>query len=96
LLNELLGNYGLEGMNMPYTMEDFEREVEEKVLKKMSPEKLLRRLSPEQRLEGLSSEQRLEGLSSEQLLSHVPLEEIETFLKKLKAKIATEPPKPQS
>ena len=33
---------------MPYTMEDFEREVAQKVLKK---------LTPEQRLEGLTAEE---------------------------------------
>ena len=48
LLNELLDFYGLEGIAMPYTMEDFEREVEEKFLKKLPAEKLLANLSPDQ------------------------------------------------
>jgi hypothetical protein len=60
LLNELLSYYGLEGMAMPYTMEDFEREA---------ADNLLRKLTPAQRLKGLSPKQRLEGLSPEQLLS---------------------------
>ena len=66
---------------MPYTMEDFEREVAQKVLKKLTPE------------------QRLEGLSPKELLSHVPLVEIETYLKEQKAaqeKTSPDLPKPPS
>jgi hypothetical protein len=76
LVNELLEYYGLEGIAMPYTMEEFEREVAEKVLKK---------LTPQQRLKGLSPEDRLEGLSPEELLSHLTVAEIESYLKKQKA-----------
>jgi hypothetical protein len=50
LLNKLLRYYGLEGMPMPYTMEDFKREA---------AEELLNELTPEQRVEGLSPEQLL-------------------------------------
>lgn len=32
LLNHLLAFYGLEGMAMPYTMEDLEREVKQRIL----------------------------------------------------------------
>jgi hypothetical protein len=76
LLNDLLAHYGLEGIAMPYTMEDFEREVQEGILRKLTPEQLLARLSPEQRLE---------GLSAEQLLSRLPREEIEKYLQKHQA-----------
>ena len=65
LVNELLEYYGLEGIAMPYTMEDFEREVAQKVLKKLTPEQRLEGLSPEERVEGLSPEQ------LQQLLSHL-------------------------
>jgi hypothetical protein len=84
ILNHLLNSYGLEGMTMPYTMEDFEREVEEKVLGKLPPEKLLARLTPEQRLQ---------GLSVEQLLSRVPREEIEKYLQRQKVGPDAPPPK---
>jgi hypothetical protein len=75
ILNDLLAYYGLEGIPMPYTMEDLERDVEQRILGKLTPEQLLARLSPEQRLEGLSPEQRLAGL---------PVEEIENYLKRQK------------
>jgi len=84
LVNQLLKYYGLEDIPMPYTMEDFEREVKQDFLKK---------LTPEERLEGLSPEQ------LQQLLSHLPLAEIETYLKKQKAgqeKTSPDRPKPPS
>jgi hypothetical protein len=62
ILNELLGFYGLEGMPMPYTMEDFEREVEQRVLSK---------LTPEQRLAGLTTEQILAHLSREEIENYL-------------------------
>jgi hypothetical protein len=95
LLNELLGFYGLEGIAMPFTMEDFEREVEEKVLNKVTAEKLLAHLTEEQRLKGLSAEKRLEGLSAQERLEGLSAEEIENYLKKLKDKSSPESPKPQ-
>jgi hypothetical protein len=81
LVNQLLKYYGLEGIPMPYTMEDLKREVAQDVLKE------------------LTREQRLEGLSPEELLSHLPLVEIEAYLKKHKAaqdKTSPDQPKPQS
>jgi hypothetical protein len=69
LLNELLDYYGLEGMAMPYTMDDFEREVEEKFLQKLTPEKRLQGLSPEQRLEGLPLED-IENYMKKQKAAH--------------------------
>jgi hypothetical protein len=76
LLNDLSGYYGLEGMAMPYTMADFERDAAERFLNK---------LTPEQRLRGLSPEQRLQGLPPEQLLSVLPFAEIESYVNKRKA-----------
>ena len=62
LVNKLLNYYGLEGIRMPYTMEDFKREAAEDLLKE---------LTPEQRLAGLSPEALLSHLSPEALLSHL-------------------------
>jgi len=103
IINLMLERYGLEGMKMPYTMEDFEREAAESLLRRLSPEqrlkglspeerlkglspeKRLEGLSPEKRLEGLSPEKRLEGLSLEKRLEGLSPEEIERYLKQLKA-----------
>ncbi len=85
LLNDLLAHYGVEGIAMPYTMEDYERDVEERVLRKLTPEKRLEGLSLEQRLAGLSPDQLLARLSPEQLLSRLSREEIEKYLQNQKA-----------
>jgi hypothetical protein len=91
LLNQLLGHYGLEGMAMPYTMEDFERDAAEEFVRKMTLEQRLAGLSLEQRLQGLSLEQILQGLPLEQVLQGLSLEqrlaglspaEIQEYLKK--------------
>ena len=44
MLNDLLAKYAVEGLPMPYTMEDYERDVEQRVLAKLTPEKLLAKL----------------------------------------------------
>jgi proteasome lid subunit RPN8/RPN11 len=43
-VNALLKYYGLEGLPMPYTMEDFKRDVAEDLLNDMTPDQLLARL----------------------------------------------------
>jgi hypothetical protein len=94
LLNSLMHYYGLEGMAMPYTMEDFKRDAAQDLLNELTPEERLKGLRPEERLKGLrpeellahlSREQRLQGLSPELLLSLLPLAEIENYVKKQKA-----------
>ena len=98
LLNELLGYYGLEGIAMPFTMEDFELEVEQKILKKLTPQQRLQGLSRDERLQGLSAAEHLAGLSpAERLagLSPEQLQEIENYLKKQEAaqdKTSPDPP----
>ncbi len=86
LLNDLLSYYELEGMAMPYTMEDYERDAQERLLNRMTPARLLQHLSVEQRLA---------GLTPEQVLARMPLDEIERYLKKRKAAQDQGPP-PQS
>jgi hypothetical protein len=75
LLNDLLGNYGLEGMAMPYTMEDYKRDSARELLKGLTPEQLLQALTPEQLLK---------GLPPEQLLSLLPFAEVEKYVNKHK------------
>jgi hypothetical protein len=50
VLNYLLRFYGLEGMAMPYTMEEFKRDAAEELLNELTPEQRLKGLSPEQLL----------------------------------------------
>ncbi len=74
---------------MPYTVEDYQRDLKNEVMKSMTeddiaelmknfgPEKLLKMYRPEERLKGLNTEERLKGLNAE---------EIKTYLKKLDKK----------
>jgi len=77
VINQLLEKYSLEGLEMPYTMEQFRKDIvkahlheldPDEVLSRFDAEKRLRGLSPEQRLKGLDPEQRLKGLDPEQRL----------------------------
>jgi hypothetical protein len=52
VVNQLFAEYRVEGLTMPYTMEDFRREVAREHL-----HEILKRLSPEERLAGLPPEQ---------------------------------------
>jgi hypothetical protein len=56
LLNRLFEQYRKEGVNVPYTMQDFRRDYVKEHLKDLTPEERLAGLSPEERLAGLSPE----------------------------------------
>ena len=71
---------------MPYTMEDFQREIKEEVLNNLTEEdidRILAGLSLEQRLAGLNSEERMRALRSIGLKPE-EIKEIEDHLKKSK------------
>jgi predicted nucleotidyltransferase len=81
-MNELFKFYQVEGIAMPYTVEDYKRDRQEEFLASLTSEelesmfleKLLKRLPPEELLKRLRPEERLKGLTRE---------EIEAYLKKL-------------
>lgn len=74
LINKLFEKYRLEGLIMPYTMEDFRREVAREYLETLTVDEVLQLLTTDDRLRGLSTDDRLRGLS---------LEQIRTYLEKL-------------
>ena len=60
LLGQLFERFQAEGLVMPYTMEDFERDYVKEHFAQLTPEEreeVLRSLPPEERLAGLSAEQ---------------------------------------
>jgi hypothetical protein len=76
LLEQLIAGYKKEGLAMPYTMADFQREYAKEHFKDLTPaerREALQGLSPEERLEAL-------GLSPE-----ATPEEIAKFLRKMKS-----------
>lgn len=62
LLHRLFEQYQREGINMPYTMEDFRREYVKDHLKDLTPEERLQGLSPHEVFKGLTPEERAELL----------------------------------
>ncbi|MEK7730109.1 MAG: hypothetical protein AAB354_17005, partial [candidate division KSB1 bacterium] len=70
-INTLFNYYKVEGISMPYTVEDFIREQEEELLAKMPPEKRLKGLRPEERLKGLPPEARLKGLKRKEIMAYL-------------------------
>lgn len=75
VLNQLYELYQKEGVIMPYTWEDFDKDY---------TKEHIHLLSPQDRLKGLPVEERLKGLSEEEILKRLPLEMIEAYLSKLK------------
>ncbi len=71
----MLEKYSLEGLTMPYTMEQFRKEYIKAHLGDLDPEEILSRFKPEEILSRFKPDERLKGLKPE---------EIETYLKKLK------------
>ena len=93
MLNQLYELYQKEGIVMPYTMEDFNRDFTREHLYLLPPEERLKGLPPEERLKGLPPEERLKGLPSETVfkqfspeerLKGLPPEIIEAYLSQLK------------
>ena len=77
---------------MPYTIEDFKRELRKEVLSELTPEQLRQDIPIEDLRNALPTEERFRGVTPEQLRQAVPLEtlfkslskeEIEFYLKKL-------------
>jgi hypothetical protein len=81
LIYQLFKNYKMEGVNMPYTMEDFRKDFVMEHLNVLSPDDVLKRYSPDDILKRYSPDDRLKGLSPEELLKVIPLEEIKKYLK---------------
>ena len=97
VINQLLERYAQEGIDMPYTMEQFRKEYvkahlgdldPEEVLSRFSLEDRLKGLGTEDRLKGLGAEDRLKGLGAEDRLKGLRTEEVEAYLKKLKERKA--------
>lgn len=71
VLNQLYELYKYEGVVMPYTMEDFNRDFTEAHLHLLPPEKRLKGLPTETILRQFSLEDRLKGLSVEEIRAYL-------------------------
>jgi len=78
IINQLFKKYRKEGVDMPYTIEDFQRDLKEEVLNSLTEDDLdllMKKVKPEDFLKRFKPEERLKGLSPK---------EIEEYLKKIK------------
>ncbi len=82
---QLYASYRAEGLEMPYTLEDYKKDLLDEVVKvlpakevlgKFRPEERLQGLRPEERLRGLRPEERLQGLRPEEVLARYRPEEV--------------------
>ena len=74
LLVQLFEGLQAEGLAMPFTMEDFQRQFIKDHLPKLTPKErkeVLQMLPAEERLAGLPAEERLAGLSAEQIRQYL-------------------------
>jgi hypothetical protein len=74
-----------EGLNMPYTMEDFRRDDVREHLKDLTAEERVKDLTAEELLAAVPGEKRVAGLSLEERLAGLSPEEIAELLKQLKS-----------
>jgi len=74
VLNQLYELYKKEGVVMPYTMDDFNRDFTQAHLYLLPPEERLKGLPPEDRLKGLSSDVVFKQFSPEERLKGLPPE----------------------
>ncbi|MCP4697156.1 MAG: hypothetical protein GY862_09945 [Gammaproteobacteria bacterium] len=68
VINQLYKLYQLEGITMPYTMEDYLRDS------KPDLQELINSLPVEERLKGIPTDRRLKGIPEEELLKEIPEE----------------------
>ena len=66
IIRLLYTTYRAEGVVMPYTMEDFNRELLDEVVKMFPREEILSKYRPEERLQGLRPGALLRALTKEQ------------------------------
>ena len=69
IINEMFDKYNLEGINMPYTLQDFRKDYVRAALDSLTVEERLAGLPPEQVLPHYKPEERLVGLRPEGILA---------------------------
>ncbi len=76
-IRDLFTNYQTEGIiDMPYTIEDYRREIKERALKMMTPDDVIRAFPAEELIKGLSPEERLRGIPADEIFKRFSAEEI--------------------
>ena len=85
VLNQLFAKYQLEGIDMPYTMENFKHDIALEHLSSLTLDERLQGLSTNERLQDLSTDERLQDLPLSEVIKRYSPEEVEAQLKQVKA-----------
>ncbi len=86
IFKKLYQKFQLEGIEMPYTIEDFVKEYYSEEIKEMPQEERLKwiaEIPEEERLKGISEEKRLKGIATEKRLKGISAEELRKRLEEL-------------
>lgn len=86
IVNRLIASYRQEGLVMPYTMDDFRKEVALEVMDELTPEQRLRGLPAEELVKRLPVEELLKRLPPEERLRGLSAKQIEAYLLQLRKK----------
>jgi hypothetical protein len=89
---DLFGGYEAEGLTMPYTMDEFMKEVDKRAVRRAPFDVRLEGIPDEKRLEGIPIAKRLEGISLANLLEGLSPEDREVMRRLL----GDSPPNPPS
>jgi hypothetical protein len=92
LIQQLLKHYGAEGLQVPYTIEDFLEDVKKETLEECTVEERLAGLTPQQIVQALSPQIFVQVLSAEDRLKGLSPEQVEDYLKKLKGVTGNDQP----
>jgi hypothetical protein len=85
VMNRLLVKYSAEGIIMPYTIEDYKRDIVlevigdipvDRLLKGLPADEVLKYYPAEQRVKGLPADIRLKGLPTDEVLKRYPADEV--------------------
>lgn len=76
IINDLLEQYGIEGINMSYTIEDYRRDLVDRFMERMNSEERMKGLPAEERMKGIAAKDRVKGLSGAER------EELQEFLRR--------------
>ncbi|MDJ0836862.1 MAG: hypothetical protein QNK37_10120 [Acidobacteriota bacterium] len=83
IVQQLYNKYKAEGIEMPYTLENYYHDYALESLDHLTVDERLKGLTDEQRLKGMTDEQRLKGMTDEQRLKGLSPEEERLLLQKL-------------
>lgn len=76
VMNCIFGKYGTEGVIMPYTFEDFERDYAWHCLHSLTPEELIKGLSADEKLRNMMEDAMLGTTPADKIIKRIPKEEM--------------------